>query len=69
MIATTKKLHFDIITLFPQIWQAIDHGITARCQQQAIFTKKTWQLRDYADKGDGRIDDKPYGGGPGMLMQ
>lgn len=62
-------MHFDIVTLFPSIWPALEHGIIERCYQQQLYTRTLWQLREFADQPDGRIDDKPYGGGPGMLMQ
>ncbi len=62
-------MHFDIISLFPEAWHALEHGIVERAQQTQLFTRTFWQLREYANKDDGRIDDRPYGGGPGMLMQ
>ncbi len=62
-------MHFDIISLFPEAWKALEIGIIERAQQNQLYTRTMWQLRDYADKDDGRIDDRPYGGGPGMLMQ
>jgi tRNA (guanine37-N1)-methyltransferase len=61
---------FDIITLFPELFEAhFAHGVTRRAfAEGGPMAVKLWQLRDFADDGYRRVDDRPYGGGPGMLM-
>lgn len=65
---TTKTLIVDIITVEPSMWSALDSGVIGRAKREALWQLHTWQLRDFADKKDGRIDDKPYGGNPGMVI-
>ncbi len=63
-------MQFNIITLFPDMFSAIrDEGVIARAVKKSILSIKTWQLRDYSDNRYRNIDDKPYGGGAGMVMQ
>ena len=59
-----------IVSLFPEMFQALTHyGITRRAIQKRILEVETWNPRDFAlDRGK-TVDDKPYGGGPGMLMK
>lgn len=58
-----------IITLFPQMFSAIEeNGITGRAVKNGLLALKTWDLRDYADNKHATVDDRPYGGGPGMVM-
>lgn len=61
--------HFDVITIFPEMLDAlIDHGITRRALDEKLFELKTWDPRDFAADNYRRVDDRPYGGGPGMVM-
>ncbi|HEX4782540.1 MAG TPA: tRNA (guanosine(37)-N1)-methyltransferase TrmD [Usitatibacter sp.] len=61
--------HFDVVTLFPAMLDAIaDHGITARSLDEKRFELKTWDPRDFTKDAYRRVDDRPYGGGPGMVM-
>lgn len=62
-------MHFSLITLFPECFNALRHGITGRALDTAIVTTSYWNPRTYADNTHGHIDDRPYGGGPGMVMQ
>jgi len=63
-------MQFNIITLFPDMFSAIrDEGVIARAVKKSILSITTWQLRDYSDNRYRNIDDKPYGGGAGMVMQ
>lgn len=63
-------MHFDIITIFPDMFAAITkEGIVARAITKNIIALKLWQLRDFSDNKNRNIDDKPYGGGAGMVMQ
>ena len=60
---------FDVITIFPQMLDALlDHGITRRALDEKKFELHTWDPRDYATDSYRRVDDRPYGGGPGMVM-
>ena len=60
---------FDVITIFPEMFDALlDHGITRRAVDEGIFALKAWDPRQFATDGYRRIDDRPYGGGPGMVM-
>jgi tRNA (guanine37-N1)-methyltransferase len=61
--------HFDVITIFPAMLDALaDHGITARSLDEKRFELKAWDPRDFAQDHYRRVDDRPYGGGPGMVM-
>lgn len=63
-------MRIDIITLFPEMFAALtDHGITRRAVQSGLLTVTTWNPRDYALERHRTVDDRPYGGGPGMVMQ
>ena len=61
--------HFDVITIFPEMLQAVSHyGITRRALEDGLFGLKTWDPRDFTSDAYRRVDDRPYGGGPGMVM-
>jgi len=60
---------FDIVTLFPEMFDAVTkHGITGRALQQNIYGVKYWNPRDFTTDNHKTVDDRPYGGGPGMVM-
>jgi len=62
-------MKFDVITLFPESFDAIArHGITRRALEEGLFELKTWDPRDFTSDNYRRVDDRPYGGGPGMVM-
>ncbi len=62
-------IRFDVITLFPQMFTAItQNGITARAQQVGLWRLETWNPRDFTSDHYRTVDDRPYGGGPGMVM-
>lgn len=62
-------MKFDVITIFPESFEAIArHGITRRALETGIFELKTWDPRDFTTDNYRRVDDRPYGGGPGMVM-
>jgi tRNA (guanine37-N1)-methyltransferase len=61
--------HFDVITIFPEMFDALaDHGITRRALDEKLFELKAWDPRDFTTDKYRRVDDRPYGGGPGMVM-
>ena len=63
-------MKFEIITLFPEMFSAIkEEGVVARAIKKSIISINEWQLRDFSANKYKNIDDKPYGGGGGMVMQ
>ena len=63
-------MQFDIITLFPEMFSAIkEEGIIARAIKKSLVSINTWQLRDFSSNKYKNVDDKPYGGGAGMILQ
>ena len=62
-------MRFDVITLFPELFAPhLTQGITRRAFESGQVDVKLWPLRDFADNSYRRVDDRPYGGGPGMVM-
>ena len=62
-------MRFDVITLFPELFAPhLALGITRRAFESGQVDVALWPLRDYADNAYRRVDDRPYGGGPGMVM-
>ena len=63
-------IRFDCITLFPEMFAAVTHsGITRRALEEARWAWQGWNPRDFAENAWRRVDDRPFGGGPGMVMQ
>jgi tRNA (guanine-N1)-methyltransferase len=61
---------FDVLTLFPEMFSALlGNSIIKRAQDNGILTIRLTQIRDFANNKHNRVDDYPFGGGPGMLMQ
>jgi tRNA (guanine37-N1)-methyltransferase len=62
-------MQFDVVTLFPEMFRALtDWGITSRAAKQQRYGLRTWNPRDFTTDNYRTIDDRPYGGGPGMVM-
>jgi tRNA (guanine37-N1)-methyltransferase len=62
-------MHFDAITLFPEMFDALTRwGISRRACEQGCYDLRLWNPRDFARDNYRTIDDRPYGGGPGMVM-
>ena len=62
-------LRFDVITLFPDLFGPhLSQGVTRRAFESGLVDVHLWQLRDFADDNYRRVDDRPFGGGPGMVM-
>jgi tRNA (guanine37-N1)-methyltransferase len=62
-------MRFDVITLFPELYAAhLAQGITRRAFESGQVQVRLWPLRDFAEDAYRRVDDRPYGGGPGMVM-
>ena len=63
-------MKFDIITLFPEMFSAIKkEGVIARAMKNSLISINTWQLRDFSSNKYKNVDEKPYGGGAGMVIQ
>ena len=62
-------MRFDVVTLFPEMFEALTkYGVTRRATEQGRFQLQTWNPRDFTTDNYRTIDDRPYGGGPGMVM-
>jgi tRNA (guanine37-N1)-methyltransferase len=63
-------MRFDIITLFPEMFKAItEYGITRRAATEQLIDLHYWNPRSYTSDVHQQVDERPYGGGPGMVMQ
>lgn len=64
-----SPLKIAVITLFPEMFDAITrHGITARAVKQSLVSIQCWNPREFTSDRHSTVDDRPYGGGPGMVM-
>jgi tRNA (guanine37-N1)-methyltransferase len=62
-------IRFDVVTLFPEMFAAVSgSGITARALEAGLWSLTTWNPRDFTTDRYRTVDDRPYGGGPGMVM-
>jgi tRNA (guanine37-N1)-methyltransferase len=62
-------MHFDVVTLFPEMFVALtDSGITQRARDKRFYELVLWNPRDFSGNAYRSVDDRPYGGGPGMVM-
>ena len=62
-------MRFDIITLFPEMFAPfLESGVTRRAYSSGQVAVHLWNPRDYAQGNYRRVDDRPFGGGPGMVM-
>ena len=62
-------IRFDVVTLFPEMFAAVAHsGITSRALEAGLWSLTTWNPRDFTTDNYRTVDDRPYGGGPGMVM-
>ncbi len=63
-------MRIDVVTIFPPLVEAVAaHGVTGRAVERELLALHCWSPRDYSDDRFRRIDDRPYGGGPGMVME
>lgn len=62
-------MHISIITLFPEIFQALNYGVVGRAITDGLVRITHWNPRDFTDDKYRRVDDRPYGGGAGMVMK
>lgn len=62
-------MRFDVVTLFPELFAPhLTQGITRRAFESRQVDVRLWPLRDFATDAYRRVDDRPFGGGPGMVM-
>ena len=62
-------MHIEVVTLFPEMFSAVsDNGVTGRAIQKGLVQLGTVNPRDFTDDRHNTVDDRPYGGGPGMVM-
>lgn len=63
-------MQFHIVTLFPEfVEQVTNYGVVGRAVQQGKATLRSWNPRDFTQDRHRTVDDRPYGGGPGMVMK
>lgn len=61
---------FGVVSLFPEMFQAVtQYGVTGRAVNKGLLQVECWNPRDYTKDKHRTVDDRPYGGGPGMLMK
>ena len=62
-------MHFDVLTLFPEMFTALTKsGVTGRACEQGLTSVSAWNIRDFCEDSRKTVDDRAYGGGPGMVM-
>jgi tRNA (guanine37-N1)-methyltransferase len=62
-------MRFDVLTIFPEMFEALSgYGITSRALEKGLAKLKTWNPRDFTEDNRKTVDDRAYGGGPGMVM-
>lgn len=65
----TERLVADVVTLFPEMFSALtESGITRRALDEGRWSVDFWNPRDFTEDRHRTVDDRPYGGGPGMVM-
>lgn len=62
-------MHIGTISLFPEIFEALQYGIVGRAIEKKLLTIQHWSPRDFATDKHRTVDDRPYGGGAGMVMK
>ena len=66
---SSMPLQIDVVTLFPQMFAAIsEFGISGRAFARQCAQLQLWNPRDFTTDNHRTVDDRPYGGGPGMVM-
>ncbi|MFQ5938384.1 MAG: tRNA (guanosine(37)-N1)-methyltransferase TrmD, partial [Acidiferrobacterales bacterium] len=62
-------MRIDVVSIFPQMFDAItEYGVTGRAIARGLLHLHVWDPRDYTHDRHRTVDDRPYGGGPGMVM-
>ena len=62
-------MRFDVITLFPELFEPfLKLGVTRRAYESGQVDVRLWPLREHGEGAHQRVDDRPFGGGPGMVL-
>jgi tRNA (guanine37-N1)-methyltransferase len=62
-------MQFDLITLMPDMFHALDYGVVGQAIDKGLLSYQCHNPRDFTTAKHGQVDDRPYGGGPGMVLQ
>lgn len=69
-LTAAQPLKLAVVSLFPEMFEAVtNYGITGRAVKQSLVEVECWNPRDFTHDRHNTVDDRPYGGGPGMLMK
>jgi len=64
-----ETMTFNVVTLFPSLFEVWENsGVCGRAVKNGLVKVKCWNPREFSNESSGQIDDRPYGGGPGMVM-
>jgi len=67
--AGCDTMRFDVVTLFPQMFEALTrYGVSRRAHERGLWSLHTWNPRDFTQDAHRTVDDRPFGGGPGMVL-
>ena len=61
-------MRIDTVSIFPEMFSALQSGVVGRAIQAQLLQLQNWNPRDYSEDAHATVDDRPYGGGPGMVM-
>ena len=61
-------MRFDVLTLFPEMFETINHSILGKAQEKELIKINITNIRDFSENKHKKVDDTPYGGGAGMVM-
>ena len=68
--SSSCSLNVGLVTLFPDMFKSLtDYGVTGRAVKQGLLKLEMWNPRDFTQDVHRTVDDRPYGGGPGMVMK
>lgn len=63
-------MRFDILTIFPNIFDSyLDESLFKRARKNRLLSVRAWDIRDFTDDRHRKVDDRPFGGGPGMVLK
>lgn len=69
-LITNRRMRIDVITLFPGMFSVVtEYGVTGRAVDRGLLSLHTWDPREFTTDPHRTVDDRPYGGGPGMVMK
>lgn len=69
MALSPPPIRFDVLTLFPALFEGfLDESILARAIERNLVRVQRWDIRDWAEGKHKQVDDRPFGGGPGMVL-